>query len=372
MSSTRQALMGVPWQTSPKWIVACGPGGFDDSASRDLEIFFHLPAEAFKPMAQSGFVCQETDAPLPIFIGAGGAEMALSNPQRILLIGGCGYVGSYLFQRLIAQGFRVSVCDTLARGNPLKLPIDALDYNDLTPEVLTPFDAVLWFAGHSSVSQSIKDPQGAIANNCLNLFSLAKKLPSSTKLIYASTASLYPLDKNGAPLNEASLIRIPAQNAYDISKFAFDYLAEHFLERFHGLRMGTVSGYSPNLRPELIFNAMNLSAVKTGAVRVRNAGAYRTILFLSDLWTLVDHLIRHDAPSGFYNAGSITASIGEFGHQIAEAWGATVIDEGESPTYSFKLDCSKAQALCGLTRGSEAFLAECRDFIEAQGMDGLK
>lgn len=320
-------------------------------------------------MTLSGFVCLETDGPLPIFLGKAGQEVASARQQRILLIGGCGYVGSYLFQRLLAHGYGVSVCDKLTRGNPLALPIKALDYNDLTPEVLASFDAVLWFAGHSSVGQSITDPQGAIANNCLNLFSLAKKLPTKTRLIYASTASLYPLDDAGAPISEASLIRIPAQNAYDISKFAFDYLAEHFLDRFHGLRMGTVSGHSPNLRPELIFNAMNLSAFKTGTVRVKNAAAFRTILFLSDLWTLVDHLIRHDAPRGFYNAGSITASIGEFGQQIAKAWGAAVIDEGESPTYSFKLDCSKAEALCGPMRGSEALLAECRAFIAAQGLD---
>jgi hypothetical protein len=114
---------------------------------------------------------------------------------------------------------------------------------------------------------------------------------------------------------------------------------------------------------------MNLSAVKSGAVRVKNAGAFRTILFLSDLWSLVEHLIRREAPSGFYNAGSITASVGEFGHKIANAWGATVIDEGESPTYSFKLDCSKAQSLCGLTRGEEALLDECRAFIEAMGLE---
>jgi len=323
-------------------------------------------------MTPSGLVRQETDGRLPIFRGEGGQEAKLPRQRTILLIGGCGYIGSYLFQRLLAHGYGVSVCDRLARGNPLALPIKALDYNDLTPESLAPFDAVLWFAGHSSVGQSITDPQGAIANNCLNLFSLAKKLPTKTKLIYASTASLYPLDDAGAPIGEASLIRIPAQNAYDISKFAFDYLAEHFLDRFHGLRMGTVSGYSPNLRPELIFNAMNLSAVETGTVRVKNAAAYRTILFLKDLWTLVEYLIRHDAPSGFYNAGSITASIGEFGHQIAKAWGATVIDEGQSPTYSFKLDCSKAQALCGLAEGSDSLLTECRAFIQAQGLERLK
>ena len=319
-------------------------------------------------MTQSRFVCQATDGALPIFHATSLQERPDTVRGKVLLVGGCGYVGSYLFERLITNGFIVSVCDKLCRGNPLDLPITSQDYNDLTPEALAPFETILWFAGHSSVGQSITDPQGAIANNCLNLFSFAKKLPTTTKLIYASTASLYPLTDTLAPITEDSLISIPAQNAYDISKFAFDYLAQHFLSRFCGLRMGTVSGYSPNLRSELIFNAMNLSAVKSGRVHVKNADAFRTILFLSDLWVLVEHLIRHDAPSGFYNAGSITASIGEFGLQIADAWGATVIDEGKTPTYSFKLDCSKMQGLCGLVRGSEDLLKECRSFIQAQGL----
>jgi UDP-glucose 4-epimerase len=319
-------------------------------------------------MTQPVFVCQATDGALPIFHSSTWKKRQDSALRNVLLVGGCGYIGSYLFECLIANGFTVSVCDKLSRGNPLNLPITSLDYNDLTPEELARFETILWFAGHSSVGQSITDPQGAIANNCLNLFSFAKKLPATTKLIYASTASLYPLNDTLAPLTEDSLIRIPAQNAYDISKFAFDYLAQHFLSRFYGLRMGTVSGYSPNLRPELIFNAMNLSAVKSGRVHVKNADAFRTILFLSDLWVLVEHLIRHDAPSGFYNAGSITASIGEFGRQIADAWGATVIDEGKAPTYSFKLDCSKMQGLCGAVKGSEDLLKECRSFIQAQGL----
>ncbi|MCA3375999.1 MAG: SDR family oxidoreductase [Roseomonas sp.] len=285
--------------------------------------------------------------------------------NRILLIGGNGYVGSFLFERLIFEGFSVAVCDLMIRGNPLQLPIGRIDYNSLSSEFLERFDVVLWFAGHSSVGQSLQDPQGAIANNCLNLFSFAKRLSSGTKLIYASTASLYSSSDRSDPVAENGLISIPAHNSYDISKFAFDYLAEHFLCGFFGLRMGTVSGFSPNLRSELIFNAMNISAFRDGVVRVKNADRYRSILFLGDLWDIICKLILTDIPSGFYNAGSYTATIGDLGRQIAQVWGARLIDEGISPTYSFKLDTSKIQSFCGIEFSSRSFSSECESLINS-------
>ena len=317
-------------------------------------------------MAAPDFSLTLPEGRLPLFGAKPNIKKLEGIPQKILLIGGCGSIGSFLFERLLDAGSLVSVCDTMVRGNPCSLPIEPFDYKNLQADDVAVYDAVLWFAGHSSVGQSISDPQGALNNNCLNLFTFARKLRNTTKFIYASTASLYPLDHSLEPLKEDSLITIPSQNAYDISKFAFDYLADHFLSFFYGLRMGTVSGFSRNLRSELIFNAMNLSASERGLVQVKNAGAYRTILFLSDLWRLVAQLLSTDAPSGFYNAGSLTATIGELGRLIADVWGARVVDEGASSTYSFKLDCSKMIRLCGEPQPRLSLADHCISFMNSQ------
>lgn len=148
----------------------------------------------------------------------------------MLLVGGCGYIGSYIYPRLKELGLEPAVCDHLTRQNPANIPAVARDYANLTDEELAQFDAIVWFAGHSSVQQALADPQGALANNCLNLFGLAKKLKPTTKLIYASSGSLYsaPVGQVLSPSRESDLAHIPYQNAYDISKFAFDYLAENF------------------------------------------------------------------------------------------------------------------------------------------------
>ena len=293
-------------------------------------------------------------------------ETRIDPSLSVLLVGGCGYIGSFLYSRLVEEGVSPRVCDYLSRGNPLGLPVLEQDYATITSEELAGFDVVVWFAGHSSVPQSITDPEGALANNCLNLFSFAKRLKPTTRLIYASSGSLYSVAVGAQPLpsRESDLAHIPYQNAYDISKFTFDYLAEHFLSNFYALRMGTVSGFSPNLREELLFNSMSISAATTGKVFLKNRDAYRTLLFLDDLWLLVKALLRPDAPPGFFNVGSVSGTIGQFAEWIASAWGAEVIDQGSSETYSFLLDTSRMNSLIASNYESLSVADRSHKFIE--------
>ena len=290
----------------------------------------------------------------------------MGRSSRVLLVGGCGYIGSHLHRRLVEHGFDVVVCDRGDRGNPDALDVIASDYAALEEGFLAGFDTVLWFAGHSSVVRAVQDPSGALANNCLNLLGFARKLAPGTRFVYASTGSLYSTaDAQALPADERSLVRVPSQNAYDISKFAFDYLAEHFLRNFHALRLGTVSGWSPNLRAELVFNAMNLTAARTGVVRLRNRSARRTILFLDDLWCLVRRLLEGGVEPGVCNVGSWSGCMGQLAADIAAVWGATVVDEGESPTYSFELDTTRMRQLCGERLPPADLAAQCRSFVAA-------
>jgi UDP-glucose 4-epimerase len=291
----------------------------------------------------------------------------------ILLVGGCGYIGSYLYQNLSELKVNLVVVDDLRRKNPADVPVMIRDYTSLSDKELERFDIVIWFAGHSSVPLAQSDPQGALANNCLNLFSFAKRLSRSARLIYASSASLYSTKKGNKciPSSESDLVKIPDQNPYDISKFAFDYLAAHFLPNCFALRMGTLAGYSPNLRSELLFNAMNLSAITARKVFVKNSSAGRTILFLDDLWLLIKALIENNAEPGVYNAGSISGTIGDFARDIADTWDAEVIDEGESETYSFMLDTSRMDFLIKNFRKSASLSQRSKEFIQACQLNGV-
>ncbi|MBU3580226.1 NAD(P)-dependent oxidoreductase [Polynucleobacter sp. 73C-SIWE] len=284
--------------------------------------------------------------------------------KNILLVGGCGYIGTFLYEKLLENNCSITVCDILKRGNPLNIDLINKDYALLEERDLQHYDTVLWFAGHSSVSLSTEDPEGALKNNCLNLYSFAKKLPEKTKFIYASSASLYSKKSStNIASTEDSLVTIPSQNPYDISKFAFDYIAKGFLNNFYGLRMGTLSGYSPNLRPELVFNAMNISAKKNGYITLKNAESNRTILLLEDLWILIRELIFSTHKPGFINVGSINCNLGQLANQIREVWGSNIIDNGVSETYSFTLDTSMMKNICGADLKARDFGKDCHELL---------
>jgi UDP-glucose 4-epimerase len=266
--------------------------------------------------------------------------------MKILLVGGLGYIGSYLNQYLLNLGINVDICDHVKRPNlalnaEIKYPYS---YTGLTAKDLAQYDSILWFAGHSSVFESNKDPIGALNNNMINLIDFLKKIPNEdTLFVYASTASLYT--GVAGPSKEDAKV-VPYENAYDISKFSFDYLAPRFHKKIIGLRMGTLSGFSRNIRPELIFNSMMLNAHFRGEVKIANKEKIRSILFLSDLAeTIKIFLSKKSFPFGFYNASSFTFSIGELGEKISQFTNAKITMLPDSETYSFAIDNSKIISL---------------------------
>jgi nucleoside-diphosphate-sugar epimerase len=265
--------------------------------------------------------------------------------MRILLIGGAGYIGSYIYDFLVNLDHKVDICDYLKRGNLANVPIKFLyDYHGLSSKIMTNYDVILWFAGHSSVQSANQDRIGAINNNMKNLTDFLQKIPDKKiKFIYASTASLYTGCQ--IPTKEDSKV-VPYENAYDISKFSFDYLAKSYHENIFGLRMGTLSGFSRNIRSELIFNQMMINAKFKGVVNVANKSKMRSILFLSDLATVINLFINKDnVESGFYNCASYSISIGELADKISLYYGANINYLPDSDTYSFAIDTQKIKNL---------------------------
>ena len=285
-----------------------------------------------------------------------------------ILIVGQGYIGSYLTEKLAAEGHDLPVCST-SFGLPDTDGFVRLKkrYQDLQSEVLASFDRILWFAGHSSVGQSVRDPSGAVRNNCFDLLEFARRRPSHVPLIYASTASLYSVSHDShsnvapKPASEGEAL-ISSFNAYDSSKAAFDALVGPLAENTCGLRLGTVCGFSPMLRPELVFNAMNLSALRDGKVKVANAGVWRSLLFLEDLHGVIATLIRSgEVPARFMNVASVETQIGTLAEEIAGFHHAKVEVLPDSPTYSFRMSTDLMEQSYG--RLPEKTMEQrCREF----------
>lgn len=262
----------------------------------------------------------------------------MSRPE-ILLIGALGYIGSRLLAHLARAGYAVTGVDRRATAGG---PIGARDYRDLNGIDLAPFGTVIWLAGHSSVKMAVDEPAEAFENNVSGLLRLVQRLQPAQRLIYASSASLY----SGNEIADSSLtteetIGFQYQNAYDLSKYAFDKLISTIGSNFCGLRFGTVCGTSPRQRDELLLNSMVKSAVETGVVKVANPFAKRSVLAMNDLVSTIERMLAVVPPSGFYNLASYSMSIGEFGEAVAEQLNAHVVELPGTGTYTFTVDSSK-------------------------------
>jgi UDP-glucose 4-epimerase len=268
----------------------------------------------------------------------------MSRSPKVLLIGALGYIGSRLLSHLRAQGHDVTPLD---RAAPAGGPILPLDCRDLGACDLQPFGTVIWLAGHSSVKLATEAPADAFDNNVSGLLRLAQRLQPQQRLIYASSASLYSGNESPDHAITEEVIGFQYQNAYDLSKYAFDKLISTLDVDFCGLRFGTVCGTSPNQRHELLLNSMVRSAVSTGTVQVSNPGARRSVLAMNDLLATLSAMLEVVPPRGFYNLASYSMGIGEFGRAVASQLCARIVETPGSGTYTFSVDSSKICAALG-------------------------
>lgn len=273
---------------------------------------------------------------------------------RVLIIGGCGYTGSYLAHHLIGSGdgHEITTLDIRPGAHFHR------DYRSAYAcNLYHDFDVVLWMAGIPNVTAAESDPLGTLSTNVLGLITLRERMREDAYLLYASSASIYHNSffmRDPAWSREDDPICSPnPTTTYDRSKFIFDYIAQGFLPRCLGLRMGTLAGWTTRpeaMRRELLFNAMNLSALEEGVVRVEHPYAWRAILYLPDLLAHVRQLIRL-RPEGVLNLASWNYQISALGYAIADIQRASVEVLASDPVpspYSFRLDTRRARELTGV------------------------
>ena len=248
--------------------------------------------------------------------------------MRVLITGGVGYIGS----RLAASWDRV---DLEWFGNP-GCNSTKCDYRDLTAEDIRPYDVVIHLAGSSRQVCDL-NPYDALRNNVAGFMGLLE-LCRGKRLIYASSSSVYNGIKDA---DEGACIQEPS-DLYSAAKYTNDLLvSKSGCENCYALRFGTVCGWSPNLRTDLIINSMTRDARERGEIRVSNPNARRSILSTDDLVRAMDHFVYGNGPHGIYNLASFNATIGDIADGVGAICGVPVIAVRGNPTYDFSMRTGK-------------------------------
>lgn len=273
--------------------------------------------------------------------------------MKVLMLGGKGYIGSKITSDLLAAGHEVSVFDLCWFGNYTDVPCTVKDYKDIPLDTIEKYDAVIVLSAHSSVKMCIDDYISSYNNNVRNVLDLISKLrrtQKEIKLIYASSSSVYG-NTNGGTADETKKEFICTNN-YDLTKFVIDQymLNNNPIPCWYALRFGTVNGFSPNFRSELMINSMTKSAIETDKIIISNKHINRAIVGTSDLGavfsTLVEKATRKE--SGIYNINSFNATVEQIAQEVSGCTQSKIEDRGAiGLSYDFKISNAKFESTFG-------------------------
>ena len=139
--------------------------------------------------------------------------------NKIIVTGGCGYIGSHTVIQLINSGYEVISIDNLSRASiesidrieeitgirikNYKVDLTDIHIVDRLFDEIEDIEGIIHFAAYKSVRESVKLPNKYYRNN---IFSLSNVLSNCIKhkikkVVYSSSCSIYG-DINKLPVNE--------------------------------------------------------------------------------------------------------------------------------------------------------------------------
>lgn len=254
--------------------------------------------------------------------------------RRILLIGGGGYVGSVLAQKLLALRHSISVLDTFWFGRraltesvrpdaPLFLYEGDIRHCDLQ-SIMNGCDTVVHLACISNDPSFELDPQ---LGRSINYDAFLRVLDAAQKagvrrFIYASSSSVYGIKPDGVDVTE----ELPLEPITDYSKFkAFCEMELRLVPQnkmeWVILRPATVCGYSPRLRLDLTVNILTLAALTKRKITVFGGTQKRPNIHIQDMADAYVRMIGepHETIGGkTFNVGAENLTVAQIARIVQE------------------------------------------------------
>jgi nucleoside-diphosphate-sugar epimerase len=229
--------------------------------------------------------------------------------MNILVVGGAGYVGSVLVPELDKLGYEVDVVDLLWFGNNLPSNINVIQKNafDLTQEDIKQYQQIIFLAGLSNDPMAEFSPKQNFIQNCSlpSYLVYISKQAQVKRFIFASSCSIYGCASDKIYSESDNVF---SSYPYGIAKIQAEFVIKNLSDKNFSticLRKGTISGYSPRMRFDLVINAMFKSAILYNKIIVNNSDIWRPILSMTD--AINAYIKSIEAPynvSGVFNVAS--------------------------------------------------------------------
>jgi len=217
--------------------------------------------------------------------------------HKILLVGGAGYIGSVLAHELLERGYAVRVLDRLFYGDHGlaamrdRVELVVADMRRVEAAHLDGVDAVVNVGGLSNDPTAEYNPAANYEMNTTAAVRLAElaRAAGIRRYVLASSCSIYD---RGVADDQRDLVcdeqaEVQPRAAYATSK----HEAEQRLQALASadfcpviLRKGTVFGFSPRMRFDLVVNTFVRDALSTGTIVLFRGGEmWRPLIDVRDV-----------------------------------------------------------------------------------------
>jgi nucleoside-diphosphate-sugar epimerase len=268
---------------------------------------------------------------------------------KILVTGACGYKGTVLVPKLLAQGHDVVALDIMWFGNFLtphpKLEVVKGDVRDVDAIDLRGIDAIVHLSSVANDPCGDLDPKLTWEISCLATMQLADKAVRQgiRRFVYASSGSVYGVkdepqvteDLELKPISEYNKTKMVAERV--LLSYANDMTVQI-------VRPATVCGYSPRMRLDVSVNMLTMQALTKERITVFGGNQTRPNIHIDDITDLYVFLLDHPEHTGIYNAGFENLSILDIAHRVLEHAPAKIVVSESNDPRSYRVNSDRLLA----------------------------
>lgn len=287
-------------------------------------------------------------------------------PRRglVLVVGGAGYIGSLLVERLLKNGYRVRVLDNLlygeeslrvVRGNlDFELIVSDCRYLPCVRRAMFGVETVIHLAAIVGDRACEQDRELAVTTNYAASRILAKVANRCgvARFLFASSCSVYGCSKS--TVDEQTVVR--PTSLYGWTKVASErLLLKACSPSFHPsiLRFATAFGLGHRRRFDLVVNALAAKSYKQGMITIHNGHCWRPFIHVRDTVEAILRVMEapeHLVSGEIFNVGDTRLNhtldeIAQTMQQVFPALRVEYIDNSERRSY--RVNCDKLRMRTG-------------------------
>jgi nucleoside-diphosphate-sugar epimerase len=221
--------------------------------------------------------------------------------NKILIVGGAGYIGGYMTDHLLEKGYNVTVYDSLLFEERYLKNIDFVygdmrDYDKLQ-KAIEDKDCVIWLAGLVGDGACAVDPELTQVLNVEAVKWLVDKFKG--KVVFPSTCSVYGVNDDLIDEQaEPNPLSVYAHTKLEAERYVVKNCKDYLI-----FRLGTLFGVGDEhsrLRLDLVVNILSKKASLGEVLTVFGGEQWRPLLHVRDVSTAVEYGLKNNI-SGVFN-----------------------------------------------------------------------